>query len=84
MLEKRELKTFTNLEKVFIVVDYEAFRNKCSYRHRGTSNDYCGTFGLTENDIPVKCTCDACPFVYAIVTEAKEIEAKSGKPLYCT
>jgi hypothetical protein len=72
MIETRELKKFTNLEKTFVVVDYEAFRNKCSYRHKGTSNDYCGTFGLTENDNPVKCTCDACPFIYAIVTEAKE------------
>jgi hypothetical protein len=82
MLEERKVKAFTNLEKVFVVVDYEAFRNKCDFRHKGTQNEYCGSYGLTENDTPVKCTCDACPFIYAIVTEAKE--AKSIKPLYCT
>jgi hypothetical protein len=80
VIEKRELKTFTNLEKVFIVVDYEAFKTKCDFRHKSASDEYCGTFGLTEQNQPVKCSIETCPYVYAIVTEVKENDTK--KPTY--
>jgi hypothetical protein len=80
MLEERKVKEFTNLEKIFVVIDYEAFKNKCSFKHNGSSKEYCGTFGLTENDKPVECSVDKCPYIYAIVTEAKEDGTK--KPTY--
>ena len=71
---EKSKRIFTNLEKVFVVVDYEAFKGKCNYRHKSTSNVYCGTFGLTENDAPIECSYENCPYVYAIVTEAKTEE----------
>lgn len=78
MLEERKVKAFTNLEKVFVIVDYEAFRNKCDYRFKkATEAEFCGTFG---QETLKKCREDNCPYVYAIVTEAKENDAK--KPTY--
>ena len=80
MLEERKIKTFTNLEKVFVVVDYEAFRMKCDFKYKDKNFVdalFCGTFGREELK---KCREDNCPYVYAIVTEAREDCVK--KPTY--
>jgi len=81
MLEERKVKTITNLEKVFVIVDYEAFKNKCDYRFKekefSDAAEFCGTFGRESLK---KCREDNCPYVYAIVTEAREECAK--KPTY--
>jgi len=80
MLEERTLKKIVNLERIFVIVDYEAFKGKCDFRFKTTETDgceYCGTFG---RDALKKCREDNCPYVYAIVTEAKE-EIKR-RPIY--
>lgn len=79
MIEERKMKTLTNLEKVFVIVDYESFKGKCDYRFKsgGEAAEYCGTFGREELK---KCSENTCPYVYAIVTEA-QVEC-AQRPVY--
>jgi len=69
MISKNKRNILINLEKVFVVVDWEAHKTKCDYKFKDRDNTYCGTYGREELH---DCRPDECPFVYAIVTEAKE------------
>jgi len=68
-------KLLLNLEKVFVILDWEAHVGRCDYRWKNEDIIYCGTFG---REVKQKCEPDACPYVYAIVTEAKEDNPKKA------
>jgi len=61
--------SFINLEKVFVITDWEAHKLRCDYRFKIEDLTYCGTYGRDAHQL---CNPDACPYVYAIVTEARE------------
>lgn len=64
-------KTDLSKTNTLVIVDWESFKRRCDYKHKSTSNEYCGTFGLTDKNNPIECSYEICPYIQMIVTEVK-------------